>query len=367
MFSFPVDYDDVEKATDAARTHKDTNNYAVEFSPYRDGLLAVASSQYFGIVGNGKQIVMQLDPAAPGGARIVRVFDTQDGLFDTSWNESNEHQMVSASGDGSVKLFDLNARDGFPVGNWKEHTQECSSVDWALVRKDSFVTGSWDASCKLWDPMHPRSLRTFAEHTKCVYNAVWSPRQPNSFVSCSGDTTFKVWDLSSPRSALTVPAHDGEVLTVDWSKYNEFVVVTGATDRSVRVWDLRRPYVPINTLWGHDYAVRRLKCSPHDERHVLTCSYDMTAILWDILAPEDALVMRYDHHTEFILGVDFSLFRPGQVATASWDEYVCVFDVAAAPPRIPPVRRKAPPPVPLGPGRAGGGGGGGAPPIRGGP
>jgi len=39
----------------------DTNNYAVEFSPFRDGLLAVASSQYFGIVGNGKQLILQMD------------------------------------------------------------------------------------------------------------------------------------------------------------------------------------------------------------------------------------------------------------------------------------------------------------------
>jgi peroxin-7 len=307
-------------------------------------MLAVASSQYFGIVGNGKQLVLQLD--GMGGMRVLRAFDTQDGLFDVSWNESNEHQLASASGDGSIKLWDMNSRDAFPVASWKEHAQECASVDWNLVGKHTFVTGSWDRTCKLWDPLVARSLRTFAEHSGPVYNAQWNPRVGTQFVSCGGDGTVKVWDVGAPRCALSVQAHQGEVLAVDWSKYKEFVVVTGATDRTVRVWDLRRPFTPVHVLSGHEYAIRRLKCSPTDERVVLSCSYDMTAILWDIVA-EDSVLLRCDHHSEFVLGIDFNLFRPGQIATCSWDEFVCVFDVAAgAPLRIPPIPKKKPlPPI----------------------
>jgi WD40 repeat protein len=33
-------------------------------------------------------------------------FDTQDGLFDVAWSEANENQLVTASGDGSLKLWD---------------------------------------------------------------------------------------------------------------------------------------------------------------------------------------------------------------------------------------------------------------------
>ena len=46
-------------------------------------------------------------------------------------------QVVSASGDGSVKLFDLNTRDNFPVAQWHEHQTEVSGVHWNLVRKDT--------------------------------------------------------------------------------------------------------------------------------------------------------------------------------------------------------------------------------------
>jgi hypothetical protein len=35
--------------------------------------------------------------------REVAAFDTADGLYDCCWCEDNEHVLVSASGDGSVK------------------------------------------------------------------------------------------------------------------------------------------------------------------------------------------------------------------------------------------------------------------------
>lgn len=33
-------------------------------------------------------------------------YDTQDGLFDIAWSEVNENQLVTSSGDGSIKLWD---------------------------------------------------------------------------------------------------------------------------------------------------------------------------------------------------------------------------------------------------------------------
>ena len=36
------------------------NGYSVKFSPFEDGRLAVASAQNFGIIGNGRQHVLQV-------------------------------------------------------------------------------------------------------------------------------------------------------------------------------------------------------------------------------------------------------------------------------------------------------------------
>lgn len=34
-------------------------------------------------------------------------FETQDGLYDVAWSEIHENQIVSASADGSLKLWDV--------------------------------------------------------------------------------------------------------------------------------------------------------------------------------------------------------------------------------------------------------------------
>ena len=76
--------------------------YSVEFSPFEPAKVAIACSQYFGIIGNGRQYVVQ---RAPNGNMIqIRCFETQDGLYDCAWNEMNENQVVSASGDGSLRV-----------------------------------------------------------------------------------------------------------------------------------------------------------------------------------------------------------------------------------------------------------------------
>jgi peroxin-7 len=44
-------------------------------------------------------------------------------------------------------------------------------------------------------------------------------------------------------------------------------------------------------------------------------------MLWDI-SVEESLVERCEHHTEFVIGLDFNIFIEGQVATCGWDSMV---------------------------------------------
>ena len=44
---------------------------------------------------------------------------------------------------------------------------------------------------------------------------------------------------------------------------------------------------------------------------------DMSVCVWRTNM-EDCLSRPYEMHTEFVFGVDFNLFRPGQIASCSW-------------------------------------------------
>ena len=78
-------------------------------------------------------------------------FDTQDALYDLSWSEIHENQLVVATGDGSIKLFDVGL-DNFPVQSWQEHKREVFAVHWNLVSKDTFCSSSWDGCVKIVCP-----------------------------------------------------------------------------------------------------------------------------------------------------------------------------------------------------------------------
>ena len=84
---------------------------------------------------------------------------TQDGLFSVAWSEINENQVVVSSGDGSIKMFDLNVPE-FPVMQWKEHSREVFAVNFNLVDKTNFVSSSWDGQIKVFSPNRPESLLT---------------------------------------------------------------------------------------------------------------------------------------------------------------------------------------------------------------
>ena len=343
---------------------------SVRCNPWDPTQLLVTSADNFGVSGSGKVYLIQAgkdirtEPLRPLGC-----FGTSDGAFDACFSEADASMIIVACGDG-VKLYNLATslnRDGvMPELHLLEHQAEVSGVCFNQVTHDSFLSCSWDGSAKLWAAARPQqSVMTFAEHIKEVYEVVASPRNPATFLTCSGDGSFKLWDCRAPRSSLSVPGHGADiVLSIDWNKYDENVFATGSVDRTARLWDLRRPQQQLTILRGHEAAVRRVRFSPHARTQLATSGYDFRVCLFDLERGQRPLVQRYEQHREFIVGLEWSLFQPGALFSASWDGlmfgWVCgqpptashmqqpPLPPALPPPKIPNIRRR-PPQAPGGP------------------
>ena len=111
---------------------------------------------------------------------------------------------------------------------------------------------------------------------------VFDLRAPSYLNTGPNTNTF-----TNPISAavLTIPASTTEVLSVDWNKYRPMVLASAGVDKLVKVWDCRMIKIGEvgqvggiceTQLPGHEYAVRKVRWSPHRPDVLATASYDMT-------------------------------------------------------------------------------------------
>lgn len=160
-----------------------------------------------------------------------------------------------------------------------------------------------------------------------MYSVSYSPKLSTVFASASSDSSVKLWDERCNTCSSSFFGNCGEILSIDWNKYEHNVLISGSVDKTLKVWDLRNPSIPRNSIIAHDFAIRRVKCSPHSSNLVATASYDTTMKLFDISTGKQ--VYLNNAHSEFVFGVDFNLFKRGLMATCGWDgktmilEYPC--------------------------------------------
>lgn len=339
------------------------HNFGVQFSPFFSSRIAVVSGANYGLAGNGRLNVFEF--SAGSIDRAINTFLTQAGLFDLSWSEAHENFIFTASGDGSIQLFDVTLPE-FPVRKWREHTRECFSINSNMQIHPLVVSSSWDGTIKVWSPDQQASIETFSVGSDiCVYKADFSPHSGFVISSVSSDGALRIYDTRNPNpdgakskvSATMKPennlratsksypalslsnAHSGrEVLSSDWSKYSDTTIYTSGVDCLIKQWDLRQITKPVAEMIGHRYPARTVKASNHHANVLASCGYDMTTRSWQVQSDGQLAHLRptkhvkpyytWENHSEFVFGIDWSLVGDGSIiATASWDETVQIWRV----------------------------------------
>jgi peroxin-7 len=295
--------------------------YSCKFSPFEANRLACVFSQYYGIVGNGRLSVFNQNPLTGVLEENFR-FNTNDGLFDLAWSEANENHIVTAGGDGTIKLWDMGHK--LPVLSIKEHNGEAYSVAWNHSVTNLVISGGMDTTVRLYDIQKGMPLATFPGHKQVVYNVTWHPTMNNVLASTSADRSVKLWDTKSGTCIKTILAHNAEVMNCDFNKYENILASSGA-DGTINIFDLRGSGdIPMQTLNGHFLTTRRVVFSPFFSSILASVSYDMNVMIWDI--KKSMPLNTFKHHREFVLGVDFSLFDNKKIATTGWDRSLYVFN-----------------------------------------
>jgi len=208
-------------------------------------------------------------------------------------------RVLTGSWDASAKIWD--ARSGKSIrklsGGHREFVNRAAySPDGKWV-----LTASDDGKAMLWDAETGKPTGTeFAGHTARVRDAAFSP-DGTRVVTASSDKTARIWDVASGRQLQRLEGHRWAVRCAAFSADGRRVV-TGSEDTTARIWDAATGQLQ-QTLNGHSGTVGAAAFSP-DGMRVVTGSQDQLAKLWDAHTGRE--ILNIGGHEEEVTSVAFS-------------------------------------------------------------
>lgn len=135
------------------------------------------------------------------------------------------------------------------------------------------VSGSYDATVKVWNIETGECVRTLTGHQKGVRALTFDSQK---LITGGLDSTIKVWNYHTGQCISTYRGHDDAVSSVDFSNKT---IVSGSADCTVKVWhvDSRTCY----TLRGHSDSINCVKIH-QPSNTVFSASDDTTVRMWDL-------------------------------------------------------------------------------------
>merc|ERR1712038_2011844 len=218
-----------------------------------------------------------------------------DWVTSIATTQEDPNLVLSSSRDRSVMVWSLTG--GSQMANPEENS--CGYALRALRGHNHFVSdvvissdgqfalsGSWDATLRLWEINTGRTTRRFVGHEKDVLSVAFSVDN-RQIVSGSRDKTIKLWNTLG-ECKVTIGGEKGDVDShSEWVSCVRFspsiqvpLIVSCGWDRLVKVWSNPKCILR-NDLIGHTGYLNTVCVSP-DGSLCASGGKDGTAMLWDL-------------------------------------------------------------------------------------
>ncbi|KAI3398697.1 hypothetical protein diail_8736 [Diaporthe ilicicola] len=150
------------------------------------------------------------------------------------------------------------------------HTHSVRSI---AAHGDVLVSGSYDATVRVWRISTGEALHVLHGHTQKVYSVVLDHKR-NRCISGSMDSFVKIWDLDTGACLHSL---EGHTLLVGLLDLRDELLVSAAADSTLRIWNPDSGKCK-HTLSAHTGAIT---CFQHDGRKVISGS-EKTVKMWDV-------------------------------------------------------------------------------------
>lgn len=154
--------------------------------------------------------------------------------------------FFSGSKDAKIIFMD---NEGNPLGEFIGHTGTVSDI--SQSDKDTFISGSWDTTAKIWDINTQKCLFTLKDHSYAVSTLAL---QNKRYITGSQDKKLKFWD--GEKLIKTIEnAHDDIIRDIKISN-DGMTFYTCSNDYSIKHWTFDGELIEV--LTGHEGFVFRL-------------------------------------------------------------------------------------------------------------
>lgn len=191
--------------------------------------------------------------------------------------------LLTASRDRSIIMWNLTRdEEQYGVAQRRLTGHGHYVQDVAISSDGQFaLSGSWDATLRLWDLNTGQTARRFIGHSKDVLSVAFSADN-RQIVSGSRDKAINLWNtLGQCKFSITEDGHKEWVSCVRFSPNLQTpLIVSAGWDKLVKVWNLTNCKLRTNLI-GHTGYVNTVTVSP-DGSLCASGGKDGTAMLWDL-------------------------------------------------------------------------------------
>jgi WD40 repeat protein len=248
-----------------------------------------------------------------GGRPLLRLWGHEQRI--TCLRFTSETRLVSGSGDGTVRSWDIFSTDAFTLLNFPDQTARVRAV--AIRGEGTLVAGGYDdGTVRLYDPATGDYLGEIGRHSTPV-SAVSFNRSGTALLSAA--MSAKVWDAKGRELVAELESEGiSDFILAAAFAPDDRSIALGTYGKAVKVWRWKEAGAAPAVLAGHEGAVTSVAFSEAaGGRYLATGSMDGTARIWDWRAGKE--VARLEGHTAAVTCVAFGPRAAGRLLSGSSD------------------------------------------------
>ncbi|KAI3654018.1 hypothetical protein MP228_000737 [Amoeboaphelidium protococcarum] len=185
---------------------------------------------------------------------------------DVNWSPTQKNIIVTAATNGAIVIWDIQKHGTMKQDKIiNEHSRAVNRVKFHPGEQQMLLSASQDGTVKLFDlRVKDEAQLTFEGKSESVRDISWHPRQQYHFAAAFENGTLQRWDIrQSKMYERRINAHNGLCLSIDWHQDGRYLA-SGGRDKLIQVWDFesdtRKPVSTIQTI----ASVVAVGWRPHD-------------------------------------------------------------------------------------------------------